>query len=53
MENPDIQNGAIIKLRNENEFSPLRRAIEAKTHKSNPEQPLLEDLQKLLGGGLG
>ncbi len=53
MENPDIQNGAIIKLRNENEFSPLRRAIEAKTQKSNPEQPLLEDLQELLGGGLG
>lgn len=53
MENPNIQNGAIIKLRNENEFSPLRRAIEAKTQKNNLDQPLLEDLQKLLGGGLG
>jgi hypothetical protein len=53
MENPNIQNGAIIKLRNENEFSPLRRAIETKTKKNEPEQPLIEDMQKLLGGGLG
>ncbi len=53
MENPNIQSGAIIKLRNENEFSPLRRAIEAKVQKSEPEQPLIEDMQKLLGGGLG
>ena len=53
MENPNIQNGAIIKLRNENEFSPLRRAIEAKTKKNEPEQSLIEDMQKLLGGGLG
>lgn len=53
MENPNIQNGAIIKLRNENEFSPLRRAIETKTQKNEPEQPLIEDMQKLLGGGLG
>lgn len=53
MENPNIQNGAIIKLRNENEFSPLRRAIEAKTQKNEPEQLLIEDMQKLLGGGFG
>lgn len=53
MENPNIQSGAIIKLRNENEFSPLRRAIEAKTQKKELEQPLIEDMQKLLGGGLG
>ncbi|HDV6632644.1 TPA: hypothetical protein RJX14_001436 [Legionella pneumophila] len=53
MENPNIQNGAIIKLRNENEFSPLRRAIEAKTQRHEPEQPLIEDMKKLLGGGLG
>lgn len=53
MENPNIQNGAIIKLKNENEFSPLRRAIESKTQKNKPEQPLIEDMQKLLGGGLG
>lgn len=53
MENPNIQNGAIIKLRNENEFSPLRRAIETKAQKNEPEQPLIENMQKLLGGGLG
>lgn len=53
MDNSTIQNGAIIKLRNENEFSPLRRAIETMNQKNNPEQPLLEDLQNLLGGGLG
>jgi len=53
MENPTIQNGAIIKLRNENEFSPLRRAIESKTQKNESEQTLIEDMQKLLGGGFG
>jgi hypothetical protein len=53
MENPSIQPGAIIKLRNENEFNPLRRAIETKTKKNEPEQPVIEDMQKLLGGGLG
>jgi hypothetical protein len=56
MENPAIQNGAIIKLRNENEFSPLRRAINSKTQKNlhlDQNQPLLEDVKNLLGGGLG
>jgi hypothetical protein len=56
MENPAIQNGAIIKLRNENEFSPLRRAIDSKTQKTlqpDQNQPLLEDVKNLLGGGLG
>lgn len=56
MENPAIQNGAFIKLRNENEFSPLRRAIESKTQKALPpdqNQPLLEDIKSLLGGCLG
>lgn len=56
MENPAIQNSAIIKLRNENEFSPLRRAINSKTQKSlrpDQNQPLLEDVKNLLGGGLG
>ena len=53
MEDPKIQPGAIIKLRNENEFSPLRRAIETKDQKQTSEKPLLEDIQQLLGGGLG
>ncbi len=56
MENPAIQNGAIIKLRNENEFSPLRRAIDSKTQKTlqpDQNQSLLENVKSLLGGGLG
>ncbi|OGT59368.1 MAG: hypothetical protein A3F43_06540 [Gammaproteobacteria bacterium RIFCSPHIGHO2_12_FULL_42_10] len=56
MENPAIQNGAIIKLRNENEFSPLRRAIDSKTEKiplADQNQRLLEDVKNILGGGLG
>lgn len=55
MEDPAIANGAIIKLKNDNEFSPLRRAIEARAHtdKSDKEQTLLNDMQNLLGGGLG
>jgi hypothetical protein len=36
MEDPTIQNGAIIKLRNENEFRPLRKAIDAKTQETLP-----------------
>ncbi len=56
MENPTIQNGAIIKLRNENEFSPLRRAIDSKTEKiplADQNQQLVEDIKNILGGGLG
>ena len=56
LENPEIQDGAIIKLRNENEFSPLRRAIETRlgSPKVNPkESPMLEEMRKMLGGGLG
>jgi hypothetical protein len=57
MENPKIQNGAIIKLRNDNEFSPLRRAVESRlnktTRQSDKDRPLLEDMRNLLGGGLG
>lgn len=56
MENPAIQNGAIIKLRNENEFSPLRRAINSKTQETlqpDQNQPLLEKIKNPLGGGLG
>ena len=56
LENPDIQDGAIIKLRNENEFSPLRRAVETRLGSrkvSSKESPLLEEMRKMLGGGLG
>lgn len=56
MENPNIPDGTIIKLRNDQEFSPLRRAIEVKAgkiQKGDGEQLLLEDLRHSLGGGLG
>lgn len=56
LENPEIQDGAIVKLRNENEFSPLRRAVEARlgdAKTSTTDRPMLEDMRKLLGGGLG
>lgn len=56
LENPMIQDGAVVKLRNVNEFSPLRRAIEAKVDSiksSDKERPLIEEMRKLLGGGLG
>jgi len=54
MEDPDIQKGAIIKLRNNNEFGPLRRALGSKYIEQNKEErPLLKDMRHLLGGGLG
>jgi hypothetical protein len=31
LEDPSIEDGTIVRLNNENEFSPLRRALEAKT----------------------
>lgn len=46
MEDPNIQDGAIVKLRNQNEFSPLRRALDAKIDQE-------EEMRNLLGGGLG
>ena len=45
------------KLRNDNEFSQLRRAVESRLNKtikqSDKDRPLLEDMRNLLGGGLG
>ena len=53
LENPEIKNGAIIKLKNSEEFSPLRRAVEAKMQKNinSEQQEMLEDMRGLLGGG--
>ncbi|EPK3139975.1 integrase [Enterobacter cloacae] len=59
LENPDIENGAQIKLRG-NDFSQLRRVV-AKTSivaieqkgKESEEVVMLDDLKTLLGGGLG
>jgi len=56
LENPQIEDGAQIKLRNDKVFSPLRRAIESKRTEiksDNAEKKLLDDMTKLLGGGLG
>lgn len=55
LENPDIQDGAQIKLRNNKAFSPLRRAVESKlsTGPNPKELSVLQDMTKLLGGGLG
>jgi hypothetical protein len=57
LENPGLEDGAQIKLRNDKSFSPLRRAIEYKLSKNEPDNPeqtkLLDDMTRLLGGGLG
>jgi hypothetical protein len=57
LEDPDLENGAQIKLRNDKSFSPLRRAIESKISteaiNSPDETKLLGDMAKLLGGGFG
>jgi hypothetical protein len=56
LENPSIQDGSIVKLRNEFEFSPIRRAVEIKLNAGNinpQERTYLEDMRALLGGRLG
>ena len=57
LESPQVQDGAQIKLRNDKAFSPLRRAIESKITSpqlnNHHELVMLEDMTKLLGGGLG
>ncbi len=57
LESPDVADGAQIKLHNDKAFSPLRRAIESKVMVSGlpneKESKLLNDMAKMLGGGLG
>ncbi|MEQ1560905.1 MAG: hypothetical protein ABL933_18465 [Methyloglobulus sp.] len=57
LENPKIPNGTIVKLRNDNEFSPLRRAVEIRISASltpgQPEARLLPELQKIVVEGHG
>jgi hypothetical protein len=57
LENPGLEDGAQVKLRNDKSFSPLRRAIEFKLSKNEFEDTkqakLLDDMAKLLGGGFG
>jgi hypothetical protein len=54
LDNPEIPNGSIIKLRNENEFNPLRRAIESRLDDqalaTSAEQPMLENMRNLPRG---
>lgn len=59
LENPDIENGAQIKLKG-NDFSHFRRVATKKTieaieqkGKSSEEAVMLDDLTTLLGGGFG
>lgn len=55
LENPNIEDGAQIKLRNDKAFSPLRRAVESRLVEgdSPKEAHILEDITKMLGGGFG
>jgi hypothetical protein len=56
LEDPSIEDGAIVRLRNEHEFSPLRRAVEAKASAgllSQDQQPLLDGLRGLMGTSNG
>lgn len=57
LEHPDIEDGAQIKLCNDKSFCPLRRAIESKRSMNELNitegTMLLDDMTKLLGGGLG
>lgn len=53
IQNPAVEDGAIIKLRNPNEFSPLRRAIANRAEQpelDSKETAMLNDLRELLGG---
>lgn len=59
LEEPDIENGAQIKLRG-NDFSQLRRVAEKKSiesieqkGKASEEAVMLDDLTTFLGGGFG
>ena len=56
MEDPAIEPGAIIRLRNQNEFSPWRRAVESKAAAgqiSAKDRDLLTGMRNLLEGGDG
>jgi len=53
-DDPTVENGTLIKLKNDKEFSPLRRAVASRLSESDAsESKLLGDMANLLGGGLG
>lgn len=56
LESPDTEDGAVIRMRNDQEFSPLKRALAAKSKASKlvapakeNEAPNMDDLRALLG----
>ncbi|MBI9091111.1 MAG: hypothetical protein JEZ12_18010 [Desulfobacterium sp.] len=55
LESNKIADGAVIRLRNDQEYSPLKREIEARAaHKKLPGKgPGKKEMRALLGGGLG
>ena len=55
LENPEIKDGAQIKLINSKAFSPLRRAVESKLAigASTKEEDILKDMTKMLEDGFG
>jgi len=55
LESPDVEDGAIIRLRNDQEFSPLKREIEARGSPKQVESkgPDMDEMRALLGGDLG
>lgn len=54
LENPKIEDGTLIKLKNDKEFSPLRRAVASRLSDSKEkETKLLKNMTDILGGGLG
>jgi len=54
LESPDLEDGAIIKLSNDQEFSPLNRALASHTAQTKPSIPSpnqdMDELRSLLGG---
>ena len=57
MEDPNVPEGSQIKLRNQKGFNPFRRAVGYKAGStalhSKEEAKMLDDMTKILGGGLG
>lgn len=56
LEDSSVPDGSQVKLKNDKAFSPLRRAIESKVKESDKnidEAKMLDDMVKILGGGLG
>ena len=55
LESSDVEEGAIIRLRNDQEHSPMKREIQARQSALEVESngPDKDEMRALLGGGLG